>query len=135
MAFIIWFTTAVCASLAFVTLLWSIGFVWPARTEAGLTRSVIGAKGREQMPWAWPMALYTVIFIVAAIWPLYPSGVYHKPVLAALAILFSSRGLLSVAGAWGRLRPEQPFARYDRLIYGPLAVALGLGFAAIWWTS
>ena len=131
MAFVIWFTTSVSGVLAFVTLLWSIGLIWPARTEADLTRAVIGQRGRERMPWAWPMALYTVFFIVAAIWPVYPSGAYQKPVIAAVALVFLARGLLSVSGLWGRLRPEEPFVRYDRMIYGPLALALGIAFVAI----
>jgi len=132
MIFVIWFASSVSAMLAFVYLLWSLGFNWPMRTESELARAVVGTKGISAMPQAWPTALYVVFFMVAAIWPTYPSGVYRSPVLLVIAVLLLLRGVLSAVGFIAKRYPEEPFATLDRRFYGPLALVLGAAFAAIW---
>ena len=132
MLFLMWFTTSVSAMLAFVYLLWSIGFIWPMRTEAELARAVVGTKGITRMPQAWPTALYVVFFMAAAIWPTYPSGVYHAPVLLGIALILLLRGVLSATGFIAKRYPEEPFVTLDRRVYGRLALVLGAAFAALW---
>jgi Protein of unknown function (DUF3995) len=128
---ILWFTTSVCSVLAFVTLLWSLGFVWPMRSEADLVRAVIGTKDRDQMPQAWPLALYPVLFMTAAIWPVWPSP-WVSEGLAVLAAIFLARGVVTLTGLMAKICPEQPFATLDRRFYGPLSLALGLAFILLW---
>jgi hypothetical protein len=129
--FILWFTTSVCSVLAFVTLLWSLGFVWPMRSEAELARAVIGTKGRDTMPHAWPLALYPVLFMTAAIWPVWPT-LWVSEGLAVFAVIFLARGGATFSRVMDRLCPEQPFATFDRRFYGPLSLALGLAFVLLW---
>ena len=128
---LLWFTTSICSALAFLTLLWSLGFVWPMRSEADLSRAVIGTKGQDRMPHAWPLALVPVLFITAAIWPVWPTN-WTREGLIILALIFLARGTATLIGVMKRVCPEEPFATLDRRFYGPLSLALGLAFALLW---
>ena len=63
------------------------------------------------------------------------SGMTAMP-LARLALLaasavFLGRGIAPWIPAWRRLTPQQPFARLDRRLYGPLCLLIGAGLLLI----
>lgn len=51
--------------------------------------------------------------------------------VAALAVIFSGRGLSSFTPWFRASQSEEPFATLDRRLYGPLCLALGTGFAVL----
>ena len=43
----------------------------------------------------------------------------------------TARGMAAYLAPWRRLTPKQPFATFDRTIYGPLCLAFGIGFVGL----
>lgn len=126
--------TVISALLGFVALIhicWGFGVWVPIRDEAGLTRAVVGAPTATRMPGPIPCFLVAagLLAVVIAIWM--PLGLLRALVLWSAALIFLGRGLIPYAGFWRSLAPVEPFARYDRIFYGPLCLALGAGLLLI----
>ena len=123
--------SAVLIVIAAVHFLWALGWWFPIREEARLVRAVVGVKGAERMPGPIPCALVVAAMLVAAGLPWIADGTLRQVALILAATGFVIRGLLPWRQFWRRLTPQEPFATYDRRYYGPLCLALGLGFAAL----
>jgi hypothetical protein len=123
------------AALALVHAYWGAGGYWPAATAHDLALTVVGAPGIRRMPPPTSCFAVAVVLMAVAIWPLGASGVIPlrlAPRLMQLAgagiiLVFLLRGIAPYFSAWRRIWPEQPFARLDRHVYGPLCLALGTG--------
>ena len=109
---------------------WGIGFWWPIREESELVRAVIGLARRSRMPGALACSAVAVALLGAASCLWWPEGLLRDLALAALGMVFCGRGALAYAGPWRRMLSAEPFATLDRWAYGPLCLALGLGFWA-----
>jgi Protein of unknown function (DUF3995) len=125
--------------LGLVTLLhayWGLGGLWPRTSEADLIAKAIG-DGRRHMPGRALTLAVAALIGIAALWPLLLIAGPAAPLLRAFVIgvacvlagVFLARGGAGYLPAWRRLHPVEPFARLDRLIYSPLCLALGMGFA------
>ena len=123
--------SAVLIVIAAVHFLWALGWWFPIREEARLVRAVVGVKGAERMPGPIPCALVVAAMLVAAGLPWIADGTLRQVALILAATGFVIRGVLPWRPFWRRLTPQEPFATYDRRYYGPLCLALGLGFAAL----
>ena len=123
--------SALLGLVALLHMFWGFGIWVPIRDEARLTRTVVGARGVTRMPGPIPCFLVAsgLLFVALAVW--LPPGILHAALLWPAMAIFVGRGLMTYAGCWRRLSPVQPFARYDRLIYGPLCLALGAGLLLI----
>lgn len=122
---------AVLGALAILHLAWAIGFWVPIRDEGALARAVVGTRDVSRMPGAVPCALVAVALAFVATLPFTPGFPAQRPLLAAAALVFFVRGVLTYTAAWRRIRPAQPFSTLDRRFYGPLCLALGAGLGLL----
>lgn len=123
------FVTTALLVAAGVHALWAARIWWPVGDEVGLARAVVGSKGIDRMPGQAACAFVTVFLIVAALWSWIAPEMLRGLGLTALALVFLGRGIATYMSAWQRRVPEEPFARNDRLYYGPLCLAIGACFA------
>ena len=100
--------SAVLLALAGLHILWAIGFWFPIRDEAALVKAVI----------AWS--------------PWWGESLLRQASVGLFALVFLVRGALAYTSFWRRLTPQEPFATLDRTRYGPLCLAIGLGFVVLW---
>ncbi len=115
---------------------WGLGGHWPGRDGISLARTVVGTKGIAGMPS--PVACFAVfaVLIGVGLWPLFMTGLLPSlwpkglTVLAGwgIVVVFLGRGIAPYFSFWQKLSPEEPFSTLDRKLYGPLCLALGLGF-------
>jgi hypothetical protein len=128
--------TVALAAIAAVHAYWGFGGLWPAQDERSLARTVVGSAGIERMPSAAACFLVAAVLSAASLLPLAAVGMLHPPwsgnaTLAGLAccsVVFAGRGVMSFVPAMRRFGPEEPFATYDKRIYGPLCLTLGAAF-------
>jgi hypothetical protein len=114
-------------------LLWSVGLTWPIRNRQLLAQTVVGTPDVARMP---PRLLTFVVSVailaagVAALALADRSGGGVMLTLAgvALAIAFVARGVAGYTRGWRQRFPTEPFAGYDRKLYSPLILAIGVGF-------
>ncbi|MCB9994337.1 MAG: DUF3995 domain-containing protein [Hyphomicrobiaceae bacterium] len=131
------------ASLVFIPLLaivmvqvmWAFGARFPARDEATLARTVIGKPGIVTMPRRIISFLAALLVFAAGLWALSLSDPEPNLVLdiggAALAAAFLIRGIAGYTSTWRNNHPEEPFKTFDRKVYSPLSIGVGLGFALL----
>jgi hypothetical protein len=123
--------TLILGLIAALHLLWAVGFWFPIRDEAALARAVVGARGITKMPGAGPCALVAMalVFLISVIhWPDVAARLW---LLRAAAAVFLLRGVATYTPGWRGIVPEQPFARLDQRIYGPLCLVIGAGLLAV----
>ncbi len=126
----------VLAIVAFTHGYWAFGGHWPASSRATLPQTVVGSKGLKQMPPFWLTMIVAVLILIAGLLPV--SWVFF-PVLPnilwfammTLAAIFWVRGIASYTPIFRKLQAEEPFATLDRKYFGPLCIALGLGFVIL----
>jgi len=121
----------VLVQIAFLHVAWAIGLTWPMESEAKLARSVVGTRDIIVMPGAIPCSLVAVALFAAAAWPFFADTFIRTLGLSAIAAVFLGRGLATFAGLISQFAPEEPFRSLDRTYYGPLCLALGLGYAIL----
>jgi len=122
-------------AIAVVHAYWGRGGHWPAATEKDLARTVVGRPGITRMPSPGACFAVAAMLLLVAIWPLAAAGLLPLPVApwliqlagAGMGFVFLLRGIAPYLPAWRRIWPEQPFARLDRHIYGPICLALAAG--------
>lgn len=124
--------STVLLALAALHILWGIGFWFPIRDEPALVRAVIGSRDVDRMPGAIPCGLIAVLLLWAAFCPWWGDGFVRHVSVGLFAVVFIGRGLLAYTRIWRRFTPQEPFATLDRTRYGPLCLAIGLGFVALW---
>lgn len=119
----------------FAHMMWAFGGTWPADDEKTLARTVVGARDITQMPPRWMSALVALLIITAGMWALFLSDPTPNLVLtlggAALTLIFVGRGIAAYTKPWRAIVPEEPFATFDKKVYGPLCLWVGLGFAIL----
>ena len=125
---------AVLLGIALLHLAWGLGLPWPGPNETARVATVIGIRGQTRMPGFLPSAAVAAA-LVAVAGLVVLSGMTAMP-LARLALLaasavFLGRGIAPWIPAWRRLTPQQPFARLDRRLYGPLCLLIGAGLLLI----
>ena len=124
--------SAVLLALAGLHILWAIGFWFPIRDEAALVKAVIGGRSVDRMPGPIPCALVAVALIWAAWSPWWGESLLRQASVGLFALVFLVRGALAYTSFWRRLTPQEPFTTLDRTRYGPLCLAIGLGFVVLW---
>lgn len=119
-------------AISMVHLLWAFGSKWPAQDQKSLARTVVGFKDIERMPPRIMSAAVAVGILTAGIWALSMSGPLPNPTITTggivLTLVFLARGIVGFTPWWRNLTPEEPFATFDKKLYSPLCIALGLGF-------
>jgi hypothetical protein len=118
---------------------WAFDGRWPGHDELSLARRVVGSKGITAMP-ARGLTLVVAILIFIAgvmaltqvsVFPVRLPPVLQSTAMVALAAIFLARGAVSFTPLFRHLQAEEPFVTLDRRIYGPLCLALGIGFAVL----
>ena len=89
---------------------------------------MVGTAGVSRMPGAIPCALVAMAILFAAILPHNPGFPARVPLMAVISVVFLARGIAAYIPAWRRLTPEAAFTRNDQRLFGPLCVALGIGY-------
>ena len=120
--------SAVLIALAVLHVLWGIGVWFPIEDEAQLVRAVAGFANTEEMPGSVPCALVAVALLMAVTCLWWPAGPFRFLALVVIGAVFVVRGAAAFTPFWRKLTPVEPFATLDRKYYGPLCLALGLGF-------
>ena len=125
---------AVLLTIALLHLAWGLGLPWPGANETARVATVIGIRGQTRMPGLLPSAAVATALVAVA--GLIVLGVLSAMPLARIALLaasavFLGRGVAPWIPAWRRLTPQQPFARLDRRLYGPLCLLIGAGLLLI----
>ena len=134
-----WLLALTLWTIAVIHAYWGLGGVWPAADEISLARAVVGARGVRRMPSPIACAVVAVVLLAAGAWPLMLQNVWPTPLPpwllgwggGVIAAILLARGIVANTAPWRRLTPELPFATLDRRIFGPLSIALGLGFVAL----
>lgn len=129
----------VLAAIAAMHALWGLGLCWPARDEPGLVALVIGATGRSRMPGTAQCLIAVAAIFAAGFTALALANLVTLPVPPALltaagavvALVFAGRGAAAYVPGWRARFSQQPFARLDRVCYGPLCLLLALAFAGL----
>ena len=131
------------ASLVFIPLLavffahaiWTFGGTWPATDEQTLARTVVGTPGITRMPPRWMAGLVAILILGAGFWALFLSDPAPNSLLtlggAVLAAIFLARGIAGYTTKWRALTPEEPFASFDKKVYAPLCLWVGVGFTIL----
>lgn len=114
-------------------LLWSLGIRWPISDKALLARTVVGTPGEPAMPNKLLTFIVALFILGAATAGLavadHSSGGWWLTLIgAALALVFLTRGVLGFTAQWRTRFPTEPFATYDRKLYSPVILAIGIGF-------
>jgi hypothetical protein len=125
--------------LAALHVYWGLGGLWPARDQLSLARTIAGFRGIKQMPSSAACFGVAIVLGTMAVGVLLLSGRLNSDLPQGLldaggfvlAAGFLFRGAMAYVPAWRRLTPEQPFARLDTLIYGPLCLGIGAMAAAV----
>ncbi|MEQ1769610.1 MAG: DUF3995 domain-containing protein [Devosia sp.] len=131
----------VVAALIFVPLLaaglahlvWSTGLTWPLRDRDLLFRTVVGRAGGTVMPNRFLTLIVSLCIFAAGVFALSladpaSGGVLLTLVGVVLAAVFLARGIIGFTPGWRSRFPVEPFATYDRRLYSPLILAIGIGF-------
>lgn len=125
--------------IALVHVYWGLGGVWPAANAEALARAVVGRGGLRRMPP--PLACFAVALALfgCALWVVLRVG-WLAPSLppllmivagAPMSFIFLARGIAAYLSPWRRRLTAEPFATLDRYLYGPLCIAIGLGYLAL----
>lgn len=125
---------AVLLAIAGLHLSWGLGVLWPVANETRLVATVIGIRGVTRMPDLIPcLVVAAALLTVAALawWQVKAPGWLPQLALLAAACVFVARGVAVWTPFWRALTPQQPFARLDVVLYGPLCIALGAGLVFI----
>jgi Protein of unknown function (DUF3995) len=129
----------VLVALAALHAYWGMGGRWPGTDDASLARTVAGFSGVSAMPPAGASFVVALCLLAAALWAAMLTGRVGigLPVGLltlggfALTAVFLGRGVAAYVPAWRRLTPEQPFARLDQQVYGPLCLVIGALLAVV----
>lgn len=120
-------------AVAMVHALWAFGGTWPAGDTKLLARTVVGTKDIEKMPSRVLTLLVAILVFAMGIWALSMSDPTPDTPLtfggAVLCLIFLARGIAAYTPQWRALTPEEPFASFDKKVYGPLCLWVGFGFA------
>lgn len=125
-------------AVALVHIIWAFGSKWPAGEEQALARTVVGAPNIQRMPPRPLTFLVAVAVFIMGVWALAMSDPLPNTPLTAggalFTLIFLARGVATYTPQWRALTPEEPFASFDKKVYGPLCIWIGLGFAflTIW---
>ncbi len=125
---------AVLLAIAGLHLAWGLGALWPVANETQLVATVIGMKGVTRMPGLIPcLVVAAALLTVAGLawWQMRAPNLLAQLALFAAATVFLLRGVAVWTPFWRALTPQQPFARLDVVLYGPLCIALGAGLVFI----
>lgn len=126
--------TATLLVIALLHLAWGLGVRWPVGDETRLVATVIGIRGQTTMPTLGPCVAVAVALAVVATLVFRQAltpGPFTRLALIAAAAVFLARAIAPWLPVWRRLTPQQPFARLDRLVYGPLCLLIAAGLAAV----
>ncbi|MDP1736571.1 MAG: DUF3995 domain-containing protein [Caulobacter sp.] len=96
--------------------------------------TVIGMRGVTRMPGLIPcLMVCAALLTVAALacWQVRSPGLAPQLAVLAAAAVFLVRGAAVWTPTWRAIAPQEPFARLDVLVYGPLCLALGAGLVFI----
>jgi uncharacterized membrane protein len=126
--------TAVLMGIALLHLAWGLGVRWPVKDEAALAATVIGFRGQTRMPAFLPclaVAIALAAVTTLVFWQAQSPALLPRTGLLAATAVFLARGVAAYVPAWRRLTPQEPFARLDRTLYGPLCLLLAAGLAVV----
>lgn len=123
--------TLILVLLAAAHAWWALGGIWPARSEAGLARAVIG-DGRVRMPPPWQCAAVAAALAFVAVWPwailAWPASPLVLIGSVVIGAIFFIRGSAGYSPRWRGRFTAEPFRTRDFYIYSPLCLALGVAF-------
>ena len=117
--------------LAVLHMLWGFGFWFPIRDEPKLVAAVIGARGVDRMPGPIPCGVVSALLLIVLIVLWGAASWLQAAIIYGAAAVFILRGGMSYLPLWRKMTPQEPFATYDRRIYGPLCLGLGVGLGLI----
>jgi hypothetical protein len=123
--------TLILALLAAAHAWWALGRIWPAASEAGLARAVIG-DGRVRMPPPWQCAAVAAALAIVAAWPwailAWPASPLVLIGSIVIGAIFFIRGSAGYSPRWRGRFTAEPFRTRDFYLYSPLCLALGVAF-------
>ena len=123
--------TLILALLAAAHAWWALGRIWPAQSEAGLARAVIG-EGRVRMPPPWQCAAVAAALALVAAWPWAILAWPASPLILigsiVIGAIFFIRGSAGYSPRWRGRFGAEPFRTRDFYIYSPLCLAIGVAF-------
>lgn len=120
--------SVVLIPVAVLHVLWGIGFWFPIEDEAQLVRTVAGFAEAKEMPGPVACSLVAVALFMAVTCLWWQPGPFRFLALCVIGAVFLARGAAAFTPFWRKLTPVEPFATLDRKYYGPLCLAVGLGF-------
>ncbi len=122
-------------ALTFAHVLWAFGSAWPAATRQALAQTVVGRGDNPQMPPRLASFGTALFCFVAGLFALSLTGTEPDLTLTVigglLAFVFLVRGILGYTPSWRRRHAQEPFAGFDRKVYSPMSLVIGVGFVLL----
>lgn len=119
-------------ALTFAHVLWAFGSTWPTGSREALAQTIIGRPDKPGMPPRLASFGVALFSFVAGLFALALTGTEPDMALtligAGLCIIFLARGTVGYTPGWRRQHAQEPFASFDRKVYSPLSLVIGLGF-------
>ena len=122
---------------------WGFGLVWPGIDQQSLVNTVIGDPNLSQIP-SMPITLAVAFAIAAAgICALWGANLIELPLprwmqktgIIVLTFIFIIRGLLTYVPNTPLSSGIEPFTTLNTIYYSPLILAIGAGYAFIWYSA
>jgi len=143
MAFIAITIFLILSATALLHAAWGFGLVWPGIDQQSLVNTVIGDPNISQIP-PLPITLAVAFAIAAAgICALWGARLIEMPLpqwmqktgVIVLTFIFLIRGLAAYIPNGPLSNSTEPFATLNILYFSPLILAIGAGYAFIWYAT
>ncbi len=133
----------VLTAMALLQSAWAFGMLWPGIDQQSLAHTVAWDVNITQLP-PFPITFGVAIAIfaagVCALWgahlinlPL-PNWV-QKTSIIVLTFIFTIRGIVTYLPNGPFANAVEPFKTLDATFYAPLILAIGAGYAYIWYSN
>lgn len=125
-------------ALFFAHFLWALGSTWPVGNRAALAKTVVGQSGNPERFSRWHAAGTALFVGFSGLVALSLTDAGPSAGLTALgallSVVFAVRGALAYVPWWRKNHNVEPFAQFDRTVYGPLClfIAAGLALLTLW---
>ncbi|MCF6326487.1 MAG: DUF3995 domain-containing protein [Devosiaceae bacterium] len=133
----------ILSATALLHAAWGFGLLWPGYDQQSLVNTVIGDPNISQIP-SLPITLAVAFAILAAgVCALWGAALIKMPLpnwmqktgVIVLTFIFLIRGLATYIPNGPLAASVEPFQTLNFIYFSPLILAIGAGYAYIWYST